>query len=91
MGDPILVARQFLSLVHQGDARRALWHSRRREWAPDPLPLEAIRSQAGPVAWVAATADEDGVHLGASDGGYALAPWDEVLAYADTPTTKGIK
>ena len=85
MQDHIAIAREYLA-IHKGDPHQALWHARRLECMPEPLPREIIDRQAGAVAWVAATCDLAGVHLLASGGEVRLAKWAEILA--ETPQPK---
>lgn len=63
---------------HQGDARRALWHARRRDLMPEAIPARAITET--PAVWFhAATCDQEGIHVLDSGGTVHLVGWTEVL------------
>lgn len=79
MADAIEAALAYLQDLHEDDARHALWTARRRDMAPEPLPDQFVRSQPGPVAWVAASCDELGIYPADSGGAVAFVPWDQIL------------
>lgn len=73
------VARYYLNL-HDNDPHKALWHSKRLECRPEPLPRECFEKQTGVAAWIAASCDLAGVHLLASGGEVQCVKWAEVMA-----------
>lgn len=79
MPDHLAAARAYLETVHKGDARHALWTSRRRGLVPEALPFEFIRKQTGIVSCIAASSDDTGVHVLDSDGAVHTVPWDSII------------
>ena len=72
-------ARTHLHQTHGGDTRRAIMAAQRREWIPEGLPRAALASQPGVRAWLAATADDLGIHVLSSGGACVCVAWDRVL------------
>lgn len=72
-------ARTHLQQTHGNDPRKACWVARQRDYEPEPLPSEYIRSQPGLVAWIAASADRTGILVLSSGGAVELVGWDQLL------------
>lgn len=66
-----------IDITHGGDIRRAMMHANRRNQRPEPLPRETVQAQ-GWMAWIMATANEDGVQVMNSDGELQLVTWHEI-------------